>query len=197
MTADLSEPDVGARIRELRRRSGLSLRGLAGRCGLSINAISRIERNLSSPTLSSLHQLATALGVSVTDFLEDQMQQAAVYVRPQSRQRFRGRGIVMDSLGSGLRGQELEPFMVTVEPLMGDPGDAVRHGGQEFVYCLSGEVDYGVGDKLYRLTPGDSLLFAAEHPHWFRNPAERPATLMLVFQADEGRGVARRRHLEV
>lgn len=60
--------NVGQRIRRLREQRQLSLRALARLCGLSTNAISLIERGENSPTVSSLHALATALGVSITDF---------------------------------------------------------------------------------------------------------------------------------
>ena len=66
-----AEPNVGQRIRMLRDQRKLSLRALADRCGLSINAISLIERGENSPTVSSLHVLATALGVPITDFFEE------------------------------------------------------------------------------------------------------------------------------
>ena len=61
---------VGQNIRELRTKRKLSLRALAELSGLSTNAISLIERGDNSPTVSSLHSLATALGVPVTAFFE-------------------------------------------------------------------------------------------------------------------------------
>jgi len=193
---DAQEPNVGSRIRELRQNRGLSLRALAQRCDLSINAISRIERGVSSPTLSSLHQLATALGVAITDFFQEEGQESAVLVRGDQRQCFRGKGLTMDSLGSGLAGQELEPFMVTVEPGAGDVADPVTHSGFEFVYCIDGVVEYAVADQLYQLSPRDSLILDATQPHTFKNNGEKPATFLLIFQADGGGHLARRRHLE-
>ena len=63
-----TESIVGQQIRKLRKQRGLSLRALADLCGISANAISLIERRENSPNVSSLHRMAIALNVPITDF---------------------------------------------------------------------------------------------------------------------------------
>jgi len=65
-------PDVGSQVRALRMERGLSMRGLAELCELSPNAISLIERGATSPSVSTLHRLATALRIPITAFFEGQ-----------------------------------------------------------------------------------------------------------------------------
>lgn len=180
------ESNVGSRLRTLREQRGLSLRALAERSGLSFNAISLIERGENSPTVSSLHTLATALGVKITDFFEESTEQAVVYVRRDQRLRSEGNGIVMESLGIGLRYQQLEPFLMTIEVNAHNADDAITHPGQEFVYCIEGELNYRIGSQIYHLKAGDSLLFEATQPHCFRNNGQFPAVVLFVFQASEG-----------
>lgn len=191
------EPRVGMRIRALRNQQGLSLRALSSRCGLSINAISQIERGESSPTLSSLHALATALGVPLTAFLEENNDQAVVFLKRDQRQKSNGEGFVMESMGAGLPDQQLEPFLVTVEPDAGSAAVPITHPGEEFVYCLEGQIEYRIGDRLYQLEPGDSLLFEATQPHCFCNRTETRVIVLLVFQAAEDGHLARQRHLTI
>jgi quercetin dioxygenase-like cupin family protein len=173
------------------------LRALSGYCGLSINAISQIERGVSSPTLSSLHVLATALGVPVTAFLEDGTEQPVVFLKRSQRQQSSGKGFVMESMGAGLPEQQLEPFLVTMESGGGNAINPITHPGEEFVYCLEGEIEYRIGDRLYRLETGDSLLFEATQPHCFCNRMETRATVLLVFQSAEDGHLARQRHLTI
>lgn len=189
-------PNVGQRIRAIREAQGHSLRTLAGRSGLSVNAISLIERGENSPTVSSLHLLATALGVSITDFFKAAQEQSAVFVTPESRLRSQANGIAMESLGSGLHDQQLEPFLLRVGAGAGNLNQPVNHRGEEFVYCLDGEIDYCVGERIYRLEAGCSLLFAAGIPHCFHNATRSPALLILIFHAGNGH-LARRLHLDV
>lgn len=193
------EPNVGQRIRSLRERDGLSLRALSERCGLSINAISQIERGENSPTVSSLHRLAGALNVPITDFFHDEEQQVAVFVKCNSGLRAQSDGITMESLGLGigLLNQQLEPFRIQIQPGKGNGNDPITHSGEEFVYCIEGQVEYCVGDKIFCLNPGDSLLFEASQPHACRNATSNPATILLTFNSPQDRHTARRLHLEI
>lgn len=193
----IPELNVGQRIRSLRERQGLSLRALAERCGLSTTAISQIERGENSPTVSSLHVLATALGVSITDLFHDEQRTAAVLITPDDRLRAISGGVTMESLGFGLPYQQLEPFIVTVEPGAGNADQPVSHGGEEFVHCLEGAFDYNVDGRLYRLEAGYSLLFEAIRPHYFQNFSSAPARFLLIFQAGGGGALARQLHAEV
>ncbi len=187
--------NVGQRIRAIREQQGLSLRALSERCGLSINTISLIERGENSPTVSSLHLLSTALEVPITVFFEQEQEQTVVHLRPPYRLRSEANGIQMDSLGIGLRNQQLEPFLMTVAPGAGNIDQPITHPGEEFVYCLKGEIEYCIEDQVYRLEAGDSLLFKATKPHCFRNVTDLLAELMIVFQADRGTHLGRQRHL--
>ena len=57
-------PDVGAYIREQRRKAHLSLRNLAERAGVSNPYLSQIERGMRQPSAKILKGIATALEVS-------------------------------------------------------------------------------------------------------------------------------------
>ena len=56
-------PYVGSKLKELREHNALTQRDLSERTGLSINAISKIERDAASARLSTVRKLADALGV--------------------------------------------------------------------------------------------------------------------------------------
>jgi transcriptional regulator with XRE-family HTH domain len=187
--------DVGLRIRKLREQRELSLRALAEKCGLSLNAISKIERGENSPTVASLHLLASALNVPITEFFRDSSDQTTVYVKRSERLHARRSGMDIESLGIGLRNQQLEPFLVTLEPGAGVDAEPITHAGQEVVYCLEGEINYQIGTETYHLEAGDSLLFEASQPHHFANATGIPALILLVFQAQEGNQAARQGHL--
>jgi transcriptional regulator with XRE-family HTH domain len=194
---DSFETFVGQRIREIRESQRLSLRAVADRAGLSVNAISLIERGTNSPTVSSLMRLATALEVPITNFFQEGAEDNTVFTKHNQGRKSHGDGVTVESLGTGLREQRLEAFAVTVAGGNGNTEDPISHQGEEFVRCLTGEIDYCVGDEIYRMTPGDSLLFEASQPHCFRNSSEKAAVFLMVFQAEDESTLARRRHLDV
>lgn len=189
-------PNIGPRIRTLREQRKLSLRALADRCNLSITAISLIERGETSPTVSSLHLLATALDVKIADFFDEPLDQAIVVVRQSQRVGTQSNGCTMESLGFGLRYQQLEPFMVTLIPGAASTNEPCAHPGQEFAYCLDGAVEYHIGQQCYLLEAGDSVVFEATQPHCFCNRGPQPVHVLLVFQANEGIALAGQRHRE-
>ncbi len=187
--------NVGMRLRTFRERQGWSLRALADRCGLSINAISRIERGENSPTVSSLQRLASALAVPITDFFIDNHQRAVAFIRQGEGERINRGCFRAEQLGGGLPVQQLEPYLLMVEPDCQIASSPISHPGQEFVYCVSGQVEYCVGEDVFSLNTGDSLLFEAMQPHYWRNLTTEPACLLMVFQAAQDNTLARQRHL--
>lgn len=180
----------------MRDQRGLSLRALGEKCGLSINAISLIERGENSPTVSTLHRLATALSIPITEFFQEEARQTAVFVKRDRGLRSRSDGITLESLGIGLLNQQLEPFRLSIKPGAGNFDDPIAHSGEEFVHCLEGEVEYCVGDRVFRLEPGDSLLLEATQPHACHNPDRKPATILLVIQTSHDTELVRQLHLE-
>jgi transcriptional regulator with XRE-family HTH domain len=192
-----SEPNVGARLRSMRDRQGYSLRALAERSGLSINAISQIERGENSPTVSTLHRLANALGVQITDFFQEEAKQKMVLVKRDQGLRSQSNGVLMESLGTGLFNQQLEPFRMLIQPGSGQINDLISHSGQEFVHCLEGEIEYMLEDRVIQLERGDSLLFDATQSHGYRNLTDQRAALLIVFLAFQDLQLTRQLHSQV
>src|SRR5690348_8733491 len=61
---DKASPRIGSQLRRQRRLRGLRLKDVAEKAGLSESLISKIENNKVSPSISTLHSLAKALGTS-------------------------------------------------------------------------------------------------------------------------------------
>jgi transcriptional regulator with XRE-family HTH domain len=193
---DPNPVDVGTRIRDLRTARGFSLRALAGRCGLSVNAISRIERGESSPTVSSLLRLAGALNVHIKDFFDPGPEQSTIIVRRGQGLRASGAGAFIESLGVGLPAQILEPFLMTIEPGAFGLEEPCQHPGEEFVHCLQGAVEYQVGEAWHRLAQGDSLLFLAEQAHLCKNTGPGAAVILIILASTgQDAGISRQQHL--
>jgi len=181
---------VGQRIKELRKTKSLSLRALATLSNLSTNAISLIERGDNSPTVSSLHSLATALNVPITAFFENRGDGQVIHVKKDQRPTSNTAEVMIENLGSGLPGQQLEPFSMTIEPGSSSTGSQITHSGEEFVYVLKGAISCSIGEQEYRLEEGDSLLFLASQPHVYRNHTRKTAQFLLIFQPMVGQVVA-------
>jgi transcriptional regulator with XRE-family HTH domain len=174
---------VGKRLRLIREEQGLSQRELARRADISTNAISLIERDETSPSVSTLQNLAAALNIKISYFFDENASSQVLHVKAKSRPAISSKGVQIEGLGGKLNYQEMEPFLITLKPNSGSGERQVVHTGHELVYCLSGKVEYLIDGQIYPLEHGDLLLFEAHLPHLWRNVTDSDATILLVLQA--------------
>lgn len=183
----IAEVDVGRHLRELRTESGLSIRALAEQSGLNVNTLSLIENGKTSPSVSTLQQLASALDVPITAFFETDIPKNNIsYLKAGQRSRAAFAHGTLEDLGAGLTLRGGQPFLITLEPRADSGPTPIVHTGHEFVFCLEGCLSYTIEDLVYLLEPGDSLLFEAYLPHRWQNTGEIPSRSLLVLcPADE------------
>jgi transcriptional regulator with XRE-family HTH domain len=161
---------VSQRLREFRTDLDWTLSQLGGRSGVSKAMLSKIENAQTTPTLATLARIAAALSVPVTAFFRGlDEEHDLLHVKS-------GQGLELQHRGStaGQRYQllgrmrfphdRLEPTLVTIE------SDAERfplyqHSGTEFLYMISGSLEYGYGSRTVLMEPGDALQFLGEVPH--------------------------------
>lgn len=181
--SDVGEADVmvGRRIRALRLESGLSLADLAARAGISIGALSQIERGMSSLRVKVIWPLAAALNVEPSVLISEGNDASSdIYcVRVANR-----RDLPVHS--EGIRKQLLSPpgaaltgMTVEVEP-NGGTAEAYAHSGHEFGFVMSGVAELVVDSTKYLLRQGDSFAFKSTLLHSFRNPGSEKCIILWV-----------------
>jgi transcriptional regulator with XRE-family HTH domain len=132
--------------------------------------LSKIENGLTSPSLATLKALSTALNVPVTAlFHKFEEQREATFVP-------RGEGLKIERRGTRSGHQyhllghsrdkavAVEPYLITLTS-ESEIFPYFQHAGTEFLYMLDGRMGYRHGDRVYAMTPGDSLFFDADVPH--------------------------------
>ena len=180
------EQAIGAQVRLLRRRVGITVSELATSAGLSGGMLSKIENGQISPSLASLQALATALNVPLTTFFSTfEEKRDCSFVKA-------GTGVIIERrgtkaghqyslLGAAIGGNVVvEPYLITLHKDAA-PYPAFQHEGTEFIYMLSGEVVYRHGDQSYHLAPGDALLFDSAAPHGPEKLIVQPMTYLSII----------------
>ena len=174
--------DVGGRLRALRTEHDLSLRALADCSGLNVNTLSLIENGKTSPSVSTLQQIAQALSVPIVAFFETETpRQHLLHVKAGERANAVFAHGTLADLGAGMAERSIEPLLMTLEPTLGSGPQPIVHTGQEFVFCLRGRLMYTVEDQSYLLAEGDSLLFEAHLPHRCQNVELGTTQALLVL----------------
>ena len=172
--------NVGEKLKGLRASKSMSLRLLSQKSGISANALSLIERNKTSPTVTTLTAIAKAFNMGVHDFFSSQGQDAKDFV--MSRSVGKQAGASVEALAPNLKQQNLHPVLVRLAPDEKFRKDFCFHPGDEFVYCLSGEIVCEVGEEKIRLAQGDAVTYKAEMPHRINNMSPAGSQALVVFE---------------
>jgi transcriptional regulator with XRE-family HTH domain/predicted Fe-Mo cluster-binding NifX family protein/quercetin dioxygenase-like cupin family protein len=192
------ELQVGRRLRDLRTHRGFSLRSLADRSGLNVNTLSMVENGKTSPSVSTLQQLALALNVPISAFFETEPEEKRVVFTPANQRPQTSFGSTqMQNLGKDLAGSAVQPFVISLAPGMGSGERMIVHTGHEFVYCLSGSITYTIDQDQYLLNPGDSLVFESHLPHCWQNDGNETAQILLTLYPSDEREELGGRHFSL
>ncbi len=180
------EASIGFEVRRLRKSIDLTVTELGAAAGISAGMLSKIENGSISPSLGTLDALAKALNVPITRlFAETDERRDCSFVKAGAGLRIERRGTkaghLYDLLGHSLGGAiGVEPYLITLAE------DAVpythfRHAGVEFLYMLSGKVQYRHGDHTYLMEPGDALFFDAAARHGPEDLIEVPMRYLSII----------------
>jgi len=180
---------IGARVKALREASGLSLRDLAERSGVSAPMLSQVERGETSPTLTVAARIAAGLELRLSQLLRLDEQGAVTIVRAGERRRGGNarRGHRFEVLTSAQPGQRAELSRHTLAPggATGAPDDPPMHepGSRETALVQEGRVVLVCDGRRHELGQGDCVTFDADLPHHFENPSGEQAAFLAVVSA--------------
>ncbi len=165
--------DVGARLRALRQRHGLSQRELAKRAGVSNAIISLIEQNRSSPSVGSLKKVLDGLPLSLADFFAmESPGRPQVFFAAAELVELAGGRVSYRQVGRDLSGRALQ-ILHERYARGADTGEVLlRHDSEEGGVVIRGRLEVTVGDRRQVLGPGDAYYFDSRVPHRFRNPGD-------------------------
>lgn len=169
--------DVGARLRYVRMRHGLSQRALAKRAGVTNSSISLIEANEVNPSVGVLKRILDGIPIGLSEFfaMEPERPRQAFYQAQELVEIGRG-GISYRQVGENLFGRALQILKERYEPGTDTGRVPLVHEGEEGGIVLSGRIEVTVGEERRILGPGDAYYFESNRPHRFRcvgpNPCE-------------------------
>jgi quercetin dioxygenase-like cupin family protein/DNA-binding Xre family transcriptional regulator len=168
---------LGARLKHARLLHQMRLKDVAARAGCSESMLSKIENELASPSLTTLHRLCKALTLSISDLLSNGKVDPWVIMRPDQRKTIGHRnaagteGVSAEVLIPSAEGRLLEGFLVVIEP-GGNTNGILQHKGEEVGYVVEGQLELTVNKEVRLLNTGDSFYFPSNLPHAYRNPGK-------------------------
>jgi len=174
---------IGPRLRAARQSLGLTMDEVAQIAGLTKGFLSRIERDMTSPSVSTLVTLCDVLSITVGSLFEE----------PQIEFVAAGTGPRINLGGFDTEERLLTPrteARVQVIRSVVTPGG---HGGKDLytvdadidcLHLLRGDLTVRFSDRDYRLAAGDTLTFEGREPHsWHVNDDEGAEILWILVPA--------------
>ena len=160
---------IGEKLKSLRQEKLLTQNELADRCELSKGFISQLERDLTSPSLSTLEDILEVLGTNIRDFFNETQQEKIVF-SVEDFYEFQNEelGYEIKWIIPNAQKNKMEPILITLEP-GGRYKLEVAHEGEEFGYVLSGAVNIHLGNKKYRAKKGESFYYKPRVDHSISN----------------------------
>jgi transcriptional regulator with XRE-family HTH domain len=174
---------VGANLRRLRVKRGLSLERLARASGVSRAMLGQIELGQSTPTINLLWKISRALEVPFSTLVTDASAREATILRGATAKlltsadgSFTSRAL---SPFNGPRGTEF--YELRLAPQGVEQAEAHAPGTTENLVVAQGTVTIHVGKSRHELDAGDSILFDADVSHAYENPGPDEALMYLVM----------------
>ncbi|OZI28725.1 transcriptional regulator [Bordetella genomosp. 1] len=175
---------MSVKLKLLRVQSGKTLEELAQATELTRSYLSKLERGVSTPSISAALRIAKALGVTVEELFAEGSESDPVVINRAPSGRHRGEP--GPRLVSGtLPGHKMVAFVLspTDEPVRNHPMS--HHKGEELLFVLKGKISLQLARRTEQLGAGDSAHFNSSIPHKITSVGTQPAKVLLVIASEE------------
>lgn len=169
---------IGEKIKSLRILCQLTQEELADRCELTKGYISQVENDLTSPTISTLTDILTALGTNLSEFFLEEKEEQVVFHQNDYIVKCNEFDTTTWLVPNSQK-NEMEPLLFELEPNSSTYVD-MPHEGQEFGYIIEGEIQVIIGKKTYVCKKGETFYFTTNKDHYLKNNTKKLAKLIWV-----------------
>ena len=169
---------IGKKIKDIRNRCNLTQKELADRCELTKGYISQLENDLTSPSISTLTDILTALGSNLKDFFAEDEEKQIVFTKEDYFSTDNDNHTITWLVPNSLK-NAMEPIIVELKPGCSLTKD-MPHEGQEFGYVLKGKVVVVVGNKPYKVKTGETFYYDTNKVHYIKNTSNDVAKIIWI-----------------
>ncbi|WP_426415100.1 helix-turn-helix domain-containing protein [Aestuariirhabdus sp. LZHN29] len=182
----VTDLQLGKRVREIRLSHNLTLEEASQRTGLARSTLSKIENEQLSPTFQAVQKLAKGLDIDIPQLFATATESRSAGRRDITRA---GEGRTHptptyehEMLASALTNKRMLPYKSTVRSRTFDDYPSwVRHEGEEFLLVLSGRVRfYSEFYEPVELGVGDSSYYDASMGHALISISDEDAEVLWV-----------------
>jgi DNA-binding transcriptional MerR regulator/quercetin dioxygenase-like cupin family protein len=177
---------LGDKWQKHRLKKGLSVSEVAEQIGISPSYLAKIEAAQANVSYDILEKLAHFYGENPLYYFKPNFTKSPHVCTGDEETFTIGLEGVTLSSRSTLPEAEISPMIYDIEPLCGRMASNSHHG-EEFVYVLTGTMEYTLNDKeIYLLNEGESIHYFSITPHKWRNPSKTKNAKILWTYVNRG-----------
>ena len=153
---------IGYRIKDLRTHQRITLKELAKRTGLTTSFLSQLERDLTSPSVSSLEKIAEALNTKVGYFFGREEAKELIFIKKGTGKQVidTEKGIFCETLVSGMLNIKMQPQVFTLGVNAELTKELIYPRGEKFGMVIKGKLELLYDSEKLTLEEGDSIYCA-------------------------------------
>ncbi|MBW1974174.1 MAG: cupin domain-containing protein [Deltaproteobacteria bacterium] len=171
---------IGEKLRRLRMENGLTQEELANRAYLTKGFISQLERDLTSPSISTLKSILDVLGVNLADFFRDVQDTSVVrYEKQRVLSSASTQECQVYYLLPRATGRLMDPVLLRLSQGAKTPNED-SHAGEEFGFVLKGRIRLWLDNQSFRLKSGDCFYFKSSVRHRIENIGKSDAEVLWI-----------------
>ena len=171
--------NIGEKIKNLRLFCELTQEELADRCELTKGYISQLENDLTSPSITTLIDILSALGTDLKEFFSDIGAEEKISFNRNEFIEKRTESYVINWLVPNAQKNIMEPIHLVLYSGQGTDED-VPHEGEEFGYVIKGEITIVLGKRKVKVKKGESFYYTASKIHSIVNTGKIDAEFIWV-----------------
>ena len=177
---------VADSIRNLRLNFKLTQVELAKKAGIPRATLALMESPKGNPSISSVIQVASALGVPVGELMSSSQDSMVTKVKKDDMQLTRmDEGKFMSTLLSPINAPRIHINSVSMLPGCQVRGRPHPKGSHEFFYCYAGQAIVNVNGEEVLVDAGDMIYFPGNLPHYYINRSSSDVSAFSVVAASD------------
>lgn len=170
--------EIGNKLKELRLKNDLTLEELANRSELTKGFLSQVERDLTSPSISTLSDILEALGVEFSEFFVEEKKVTEVFSEDDFFVNVRDDYTISWIIPNAQK-NNMEPILIEIMPNKSSM-NIEPFSGEEFGFVLSGNVDLVFDNQVYNLESGQTFYLLGDKSHYLHNKSNEIAKILWI-----------------
>lgn len=159
------EMKIGYKIRDLRVNKKITLKKLAEKTKLTPSFLSQVERDLTSPSISSLEKIAMVLNTKIGNFFETKEHKGFIFIKKALTKNYvdKEKKVHFEILNSDFLNVKMHPQIFTVKSGVELTKELIRFHGEKFGMILKGSIQFFCDEEKLVLEEGDSIYCDYDH----------------------------------